>query len=112
MLPVTLTFIPFALLFVYLIPTARSRSAGVLYLAFLVFFIWGVGGFIFSGKPTANEMYVFYAFYIFILGIHTPLLIKMSQIKHKKEHLKSARNILGSDVKHLTDDELHYRLKH
>lgn len=83
-----------------------------MYLIFLGFFIWGISGFIFTGQATSNEVYVFYAFYIFVLGIHLPLLLKFSQINHKKEHLKSARAILGPDVKHFTDQELHYRLKH
>lgn len=112
MLSVLITFCLFAIFFIYLIPTSRSKSAGVMYLVFLGFFIWGIAGFVFSGKPTANELYVFYAFYIFILAIHIPLLLKMSQINHKKEHLKNARSILGTDVKHLSDSELHYRIKH
>jgi hypothetical protein len=105
-------FIIFASIFVYLIPTSRSKIAGVLYLIVLGFFIWGISGFIFSGQPSSNETYVFYAFYIFILGLHIPLLLKFSQIDHRKEHLSSARKILGSDVKHLSDQELHYRIKH
>lgn len=112
MLPVIISFVTFAGLFIYLIPSSRSKVAGILYLILIGLFIWGIGGFVFSGNPTTNEQYVFYAFYIFILGIHVPLLIKFSQINHRKESLKSAKKILGSDVKHLTEDELHYRLKH
>lgn len=85
---------------------------GVIYLLLLLFFIWGVGGFIFSGKPTENEKYVFYAFYIFILGIHIPLMLKLHQTEAKKHTVKSARQILGKDIQHLNDAELHYRLKH
>jgi hypothetical protein len=110
MLPVVLSFIPFAAFFIYLIPTSRSRILGTLYLLLLVFLLWGIGGLVFSAKPTPNEVYVFYAFYIFILGLHIPLLLKFTQINHKKEHLKNARSILGQDVKHLSDSELHYRI--
>ena len=109
---VILTFLIFSGLFIYLVPTSRSKIAGVVYLTVLGFFIWGIAGFIFSSQPTVSELYVFYAFYIFVLAIHAPLLLKFSQINHKKEHLKNARTILGSDVKHLSDEELHYRLKH
>lgn len=112
MLPIFATFIPFALLFIYFIPTSRSRILGILYMFLLLFFVWGVGGFVFAGAPTANEFYVFYAFYIFLLGIHIPLILKFSQLSNKKDSLKSARKILDSDVRHLTDSELHYRLKH
>jgi hypothetical protein len=112
MLPVFFTFIPFAVLFIYLIPTTRSKILGILYMLVLLFFIWGVGGFVFSGKPSSNEIYVFFAFYIFILGIHVPLFLKLMHINHKKELIKSARKILGTDVKHLSEEELHYRIKH
>lgn len=111
MLPVLITFSLFAIFFIYLIPTSRSRVLGTLYLLVLLFLLWGIGGLVFSAKPTQNEIYVFYAFYIFILGVHIPLLIKLSHINHKKEHLKNARNILGHDIKHLTDQEVHYRIK-
>lgn len=112
MLPVLITFSLFAIFFIYLIPTSRSRVLGTLYLLVLLFLLWGIGGLVFSAKPTHSEIYVFYAFYIFILGLHVPLLLKLSQINHKKEHLKNARSILGSDVKHLSDEELHFRIKH
>jgi hypothetical protein len=112
MLPVLITFVLLAGIFIYLIPSSRSKIAGILYISLLLFFIWGIGGFVFAGKPTTNEIYVFYAFYIFILGIHIPLFLKLSQISQKKEHIKKARKILGMDVKHMTDEELHYRLKH
>lgn len=112
MLPFFATFIPFAAIFLYMVPTSRSKSLGFFYLMILFFLIWGIGGFVFSGNPTANETYVFYAFYIFILGIHIPLLLKLSQIDHKKEAIKSARKILGKDISHLNEEELHYRLKH
>lgn len=112
MTPILLTFVPFALIFVYLVPTPRSKVASIFYLLTTLFLIWGVGGFVFSGNPTPNELYVFYAFYIFVLGIHVPLLLKLSQINHKKDSLKSARKILGDDIKHLNEQELHYRIKH
>lgn len=112
MLPVFLTFILFSTLFIYLVPTTRSKILGVLYMLTLFSLIWGIGGFVFSGKSTSGELYVFYAFYIFILGIHIPLLLKFSHINHKKDLIKSARTILGEDVRHLNEKELHYRLKH
>lgn len=112
MLPILITYLLFSIIFLYVIPTSRSRVLGVMYLFLILFFIWGIGGLLFAGNPTDNEKYVFYAFYMFILGIHIPLFIKMSQINSKKEVLKLARKFLEDDVKHLTDKELHYRIKH
>lgn len=111
MLPILITYLLFSIIFLYVIPTSRSRVLGVMYLLLILFFIWGIGGLLFASNPTGNEKYVFYAFYTFILGIHIPLMLKLHQTDVKKHAVKSAKQILGKDIQHLTEDELHYRLK-
>lgn len=100
-----------ALLFVYLSPSIRIRVLSAVYFIFLAIVLSGIEGFIFAGDPTQNEQYAFWALYLFVLIIHIPLVIKLLQLDFKRRHIRSARDIFGEDLKHLSDHQLHKHLE-
>ena len=107
-----LFLVPLAGLMVFLTPSVKTRFIIIVYFLLLFLFLWGVEGFLYSGKPSQNERYAFTAFFIFLVALHIPLIIRLTQIDFKKHKIKNARGSFGRDILHLDDEQLHRHLEH
>ncbi len=106
-----LILLPLAIIFLILLPSIKTRVLSVFYFLSLFVFLWGIEGFILSSKPSDNEVFAFQALFIVIIAIHIPLLLRLVRIDHKNSKLRIAREIFGSDILHLNEEQLKRHLE-